>query len=83
MSAPKTEIIKVNNQPYKDSSTIYKSMVPDAIDKVIKELNSDGYPLSNILVQSERVPIVGNNFSLSGMSTKRSKLFFDLLFFKL
>lgn len=71
MSAPKTEMIKENDQPYKDSSTIYKSMVPDAIDKVIKELNSNGYPINNIIFQTERVPVVGNNFSSSGMSTKK------------
>jgi DNA-directed RNA polymerase II subunit RPB2 len=52
-----------DEKPYKDNSTIYKSVVPGAIDKVITGLNSDGYPIIKIRVRSERIPQVGDKFS--------------------
>ncbi|AGF85485.1 DNA-directed RNA polymerase subunit 2 [Moumouvirus goulette] len=52
-----------DEKPYKDSSTIYKSLVPGAIDKVITEVNNDGYPIIKIRVRSERIPAVGDKFS--------------------
>ncbi|QGR53808.2 DNA-directed RNA polymerase RPB2 [Moumouvirus maliensis] len=52
-----------DEKPYKDSSTIYKSLVPGAIDKVITEVNSDGYPIIKIRARSERIPAVGDKFS--------------------
>lgn len=54
---------KEDEKPYKDNSTIYKSLVPGAIDKVITGLNSDGYPIIKIRVRSERIPAVGDKFS--------------------
>jgi DNA-directed RNA polymerase II subunit RPB2 len=54
---------KEDEKPYKDNSTIYKSYVPGAIDKVITGLNSDGYPIIKIRVRSERIPAVGDKFS--------------------
>ena len=52
-----------DEKPYKDNSTIYKSLIPGAIDKVITGLNSDGYPIIKIRARSERIPIVGDKFS--------------------
>jgi hypothetical protein len=52
-----------DEKPYKDNSTIYKSLIPGAIDKVITGLNSDGYPIIKIRVRSERIPAVGDKFS--------------------
>ncbi|AUV58282.1 intein-containing DNA-directed RNA polymerase subunit 2 [Bandra megavirus] len=52
-----------DEKPYKDNSTIYKSLVPGAIDKVITEVNNDGYPIIKIRVRSERIPAVGDKFS--------------------
>jgi len=54
---------KEDEKPYKDNSTIYKSLIPGAIDKVITGLNSDGYPIIKIRVRSQRIPIVGDKFS--------------------
>lgn len=54
---------KENKKPYKDNSTIYKSLVPGAIDKVITGLNNDGYPIIKIRVRSERIPNIGDKFS--------------------
>jgi len=54
---------KEDEKPYKDNSTIYKSLVPGAIDKVITGLNSDGYPIIKIRARSERIPAVGDKFS--------------------
>ena len=53
----------VNSIPtahYKDTSVIYKSLVPGAIDKVLTGLNSDGYPITKI--RSERIPVIGDMF---------------------
>ncbi len=52
-----------DEKPYKDNSTIYKSLVPGAIDKVITGINNDGYPIIKIRVRSERIPNVGDKFS--------------------
>ncbi|MEM0354213.1 MAG: hypothetical protein QXW79_01390 [Thermoplasmata archaeon] len=52
-----------DEKPYKDNSTIYKSLVPGAIDKVITGINSDGYPFIKIRVRSERIPTIGDKFS--------------------
>ena len=54
---------KEDEKPFKDGSTIYKSLVPGAIDKVITEVNSDGYPIIRLRVRSERIPKVGDKFS--------------------
>lgn len=62
MVNPKASINE-DDKPYRDNSTIYKSIVPGAIDKVITDLNSDGYPLIKIRVRSERIPNVGDKFS--------------------
>lgn len=56
-------VTREDEKPYKDNSTIYKSLVPGAIDKVITGLNSDGYPIIKIRVRSERIPAVGDKFS--------------------
>ena len=50
-------------KPYKDNSTIYKSLAPGAIDKVVTGVNNDGYRIIKIRVRSERIPIVGDKFS--------------------
>jgi DNA-directed RNA polymerase II subunit RPB2 len=52
-----------DEKPYKDNSTIYRSLIPGAIDKVITEVNSDGYPIIKIRVRSERIPMEGDKFS--------------------
>lgn len=52
-----------DEKPYKDSSTIYKSLLPGVVDKVITEVNSDGYPIIKIRVRSERIPMEGDKFS--------------------
>lgn len=52
-----------DEKPYKDSSTIFKSLVPGAIDKVINGYNSDGYEYIKMRVRSERIPEVGDKFS--------------------
>ena len=54
---------KEEEKPYKDNSTIYKSLIPGAIDKVITGFNSDGYPIIKLRVRSERIPQVGDKFS--------------------
>jgi hypothetical protein len=54
---------KEDERPYKDSSTIYKSLIPGAIDKVITGLNNDGYPIIKLRVRSERIPIIGDKFA--------------------
>ena len=51
-----------DEKPYKDSSTIYKSLVPGVIDKVILGVNSDGYPIIKMRVRSERIPEIGDKF---------------------
>lgn len=52
-----------DEKPYKDNSTIYKSLVPGAIDKVIIGYNADAYPMIKIRARSERIPQVGDKFS--------------------
>lgn len=54
---------KEDEKPYKDNSTIYKSLIPGAIDKVITGVNSDNYPIIKIRVRSERIPQIGDKFS--------------------
>ena len=53
---------KEDEKPYKDSSVIYKSLIPGAIDKVITGVNGDGYPVIKIRIRSERIPMVGDKF---------------------
>ena len=70
-------VTREDEKPYKDNSTIYKSLVPGAIDKVITSLNSDGYPIIKMRVRSERIPAVGDKFSsragqLQGLSHTKS-----------
>lgn len=69
MVKPKA-IAKEEEKPYKDNSTIYRSLVPGAIDKVITGLNSDGYPIIKIRVRSERIPKVGDKFSCYDSNTE-------------
>lgn len=52
-----------NEKPYKDNSTIYKSLVPGAVDKVLTGINNDGYPIIKMRVRSERIPRIGDKFS--------------------
>ena len=56
-------ISREDEKPYKDSSTIYKSLAPGTIDKVIPGLNSDSYPFIKLRVRSERIPEIGDKFS--------------------
>lgn len=56
-------IAREDEKNYKDNSTIYKSIVPGAIDKVIVGVDNDGYPMINIRSRSERIPNVGDKFS--------------------
>lgn len=56
-------VTKENEKPYKDSSTVYKSLIPGAIDKVITGENNDGYPIIKLRVRSERIPDIGDKFS--------------------
>ena len=59
-----------DDKPYKDNSTIYKSLVPGAIDKVLTEINNDGYPIIKIRARSERIPAVGDKFSCYDKETE-------------
>ena len=52
-----------DEKPYTDSSTIYKSVIPGAIDRVFTGFNGDGYPIIKMRVRSERIPIVGDKFA--------------------
>lgn len=61
---------KENEKPYKDNSTIYKSLVPGAVDKVITGFNNDGYPIIKMRVRSERIPAVGDKFSCYDSKTE-------------
>ena len=54
---------KEDEKMYKDSSTIYKSLVPGAIEKIYTDFNTDGYPIEKIRISSERIPCVGDMFS--------------------
>ena len=56
-------VSREDEKPYKDNSTIYRSLVPGAIDRVFTGLNSDGYPIIKIRVRSERIPQEGDKFS--------------------
>lgn len=62
MITPKPSV-KEGEKPYKDNSTIYKSLIPGAIDKVITGINNDGYAIIKIRVRSERIPIIGDKFA--------------------
>ena len=61
---------KDQEKPYKDNSTIYKSLIPGAIDKVITGTNSDGYPIIKMRVRSERIPQIGDKFSCYDKDTE-------------
>lgn len=63
MVNPKPTTTHENDKPYKDNSTIYKSLKPGAIDKVILGINQDGYPLIKIRIRSERIPDIGDKFT--------------------
>ncbi|EJN40703.1 DNA directed RNA polymerase subunit 2 [Acanthamoeba polyphaga lentillevirus] len=52
-----------DEKQYKDASSIYKSLIPGAVDKVITEVNNDGYPIIKMRIRSERIPNVGDKFS--------------------
>ena len=54
---------KEDDRPYTDNSTIYKSVVPGAIDRVFTGFSGDGYPIIKMRVRSERIPIVGDKFA--------------------
>ena len=54
---------------YKDTSTIYKSLVPGVIDKIIG-LNNDGYPIIKMRVRSEKIPMIGDIF----LSSNKQKI---------
>jgi DNA-directed RNA polymerase II subunit RPB2 len=54
---------KESDKIYKDSSIIYKSIIPGAVDKVIKGVTSDGYHSIKMRIRSERIPIVGDKFA--------------------
>ena len=54
---------KDEDKSYIDNSTIYRSVVLEAIDRICEEINSDGYPIIKIRVRSERIPNVGDMFS--------------------
>ena len=54
---------KDDDKPYTDNSTIYRSVVPGAIDKVFTEISGDGYPIIKMRVRSERIPNIGDKFS--------------------
>jgi DNA-directed RNA polymerase II subunit RPB2 len=48
---------------YKDNSTLYKSIIPGAVDKVIPGTNAEGYDFLKLRIRSERKPNVGDKFS--------------------
>ena len=56
-------ITKEDEKMYKDNSTIYRSLIPGTIDKVITGVNSDEYPFIKIRIRSERIPEIGDKFS--------------------
>lgn len=54
---------KEDEKPYTDSSTIYKSVIPGAIDRVFTGFSGDSYPIIKMRVRSERIPIIGDKFA--------------------
>jgi DNA-directed RNA polymerase beta subunit len=56
-------ISRENKRPYRDNSTIYRSIVPGAVDRVFTGVNPDGYPFVRLRVRSERIPTIGDKFS--------------------
>lgn len=60
--SPKPNVAE-NEKPEKDNSTVYKSVIPGAIDKVIVGENVEGYPFMKIRIRSERIPGIGDKFS--------------------
>ena len=54
---------KEDEKLYTDSSTIYKSVIPGAIDRVFTGFSGDGYPIIKMRVRSERIPIIGDKFA--------------------
>lgn len=52
-----------DEKPYTDSSMIYKSVIPGAIDRVFTGFSGDGYPIIKLRVRSERIPIIGDKFA--------------------
>ena len=62
VASPKP-ITRENELPYKDNSIGYKGILPGAVDKVIKGINNDGYPIIKMRIRSERIPLVGDKFS--------------------
>jgi len=49
-----------DNKPFKDSSEIYKSIVPNIVDKVYDTLNHDGYEIKKVRIRSDRTLTVGD-----------------------
>jgi len=82
MVKPK-QVTRENEKPYRDNSVIYKSIIPGVVDKVIPEINGDGYPIIKMRVRSERIPGEGDKFSCYDSETEiltdRGWLFFDKL----
>lgn len=55
----------INNKIYKDSSHIYRSNVKAVVDTVYTDIiNSDGQEGYKMKLRSERIPVVGDKFSL-------------------
>lgn len=59
---PKT-IVSENEKPYKDNSTMLKTLLPCTVDMVIKGLNNEGFPLIKMRIRSEKIPSVGDKFT--------------------
>jgi DNA-directed RNA polymerase beta subunit len=48
---------------YKDSSEIFKSIIPGVVDKVLKDIyNNEGYEMIKVRIRSERIPTIGDKF---------------------
>lgn len=52
-----------DEKEFKDSSVLYKSVMPGTIDKVISSTNVEGYPMIKMRIRSERIPTTGDKFS--------------------
>lgn len=59
---PKTTVSE-NEKPYKDNSTMLKSLLPCTVDMVIRGHNNEGFPLVKMRIRSERIPRVGDKFT--------------------
>ncbi|RYE20667.1 MAG: hypothetical protein EOP45_10670, partial [Sphingobacteriaceae bacterium] len=61
---------KEDEKELKDSSILYKSVVPGTIDKVIFSTNIEGYPMMKMRIRSERIPCIGDKFSCYDTETE-------------